>query len=280
MSTSSATTSSPTTSSATTSSATTSSPTTSSATTSSATYTPSKPSKAQEDFRLFEKLIEIDNLDIGKYFVVLPKIPQLMFGESIVNKFYTKQFQIEQLKNNYEMVMNILESNKDLLEKIIIPNTFLSFQKSNFIFYDKITGNLDQDFNNIFNNNQLNDIINNYINNNGIINFSSNKSKPFFYQLFLNYFQSNDQSIKDFFENCFSEYTSLRKNTIKDLNKYYGISSLSMFFDIERINDENSNITKVSNSSYLNKYRIKEQNYTNGTNPNPLNVSLPKESSP
>lgn len=235
-------------------------------------------SKAKEDFKLFEKLIEINDLDIGKYFVVLPKIPQLMFGESIVNKYYTKQFQLEQLKNNYEMVMNILESNKDLLEKITIPNTFLSFMNTNFIFYNNITGNLDNDFKKIFKDNNLDDIIIKYINNNGIINFASNKSKPFFYQLFSNYFQSNDPSIKEFFDNCFREYNSLRKNTINELNKYYGISSLSMFFDIEHINDDNNNITSVKNSTYLNKYRIKEQNYTNSkNNPNPENISLPKK---
>ena len=88
--------------------------------------------------------------DIYKYFYYFPKPYEELFGKDIITTFYSTKYLFKKLEDFYKMMLNLIEINKDKLNKNINRNNY-RFNQSNFIFFDLLTKNYNDDFNNLFN---------------------------------------------------------------------------------------------------------------------------------
>jgi hypothetical protein len=88
--------------------------------------------------------------EIYEYFYYFPKPYESLFGKDIITTFYSTKYLFKKLEDFYEMMINLIEINKDKLNKKVSKNNY-RFDKSNFIFFDLLTKNYNDDFNNLFN---------------------------------------------------------------------------------------------------------------------------------
>lgn len=213
---------------------------------------------------------------IGRYFYLFPKQNDELFGENIISEFYSTKYLFKKLEDFYIMTKNIIELNKEKLKKNVNRNNY-NFNKSNYIFYNKLTKNYEDDFNNLFNlslesasskiiskiNKDEKDYVSDFLKIDGVFNCLSYTQNPFFMNIFEENYNGND---KYFFTDLFNGYNDIRQKilSVSKLKKNAGILSLEPFiiYDINTnlsINknenkDENKNIIKnnFSNSNFYN----------------------------
>ena len=224
--------------------------------------------------------------DIYKYFYYFPKPYEELFGKDIITTFYSTKFLFKKLEDFYEMILNLIEINKDKLNKKVSRNNY-KFNKSNFIFFDLLTKNYNDDFNNLFNlsmqsisskisgsiNKDKRDFLSKFQQIDGVFNCLSNNRSPFFLNLFDRNYNGKD---KDFFMNLFEEYSGIRQQilSLADLKGNAGILSLEPFIknDIEsNLNNNvkqnvNNNKNNLENSLFFNS----NKSIYNGINVKPI----------
>lgn len=195
----------------------------------------------------------------------LPLIPGFEFyendniGSKIINNYYKIKTSIDNLTTIKNFICDIVEVNKDELEKINI-------KKESYNISDK--NNLIITFNNNINNtftknNTFDSFFDNYIKNNKNFIKKNNSDIP----LFIKIFQENyskvevDLKKKTYYMNLFKQYTTLRENLLtnylsqmKDGKQEYkntGILSYDCIFNILKKN-KTKNINSTLNSSSKN----------------------------
>jgi hypothetical protein len=211
-----------------------------------------------------------DDSKIYDYYNYLPKPLEKLFGENIISNFYSINYLFKKLGDFYGMLMILIESNKEKLDKIKISKNNYKFNQSNFIFFNMLSHNDEDDFNKLFNSStasigtKIIDSINNdkenkdfvskFIKIDGVINFLYNKENPFFLNLFNENYSDTD---KNFFIKLFEEYNDIRKNIkqVYDLKKNAGILSLKPFIEYD-IKSNNLNITEKQNNININEEKI------------------------
>jgi hypothetical protein len=211
--------------------------------------------------------------NIYNYFYNFPKPYEELFGEDIITKFYSTKYLFEKLEDFYKMIINLVEINKDKLNKKVSRNNYI-FNKSNFIFFGLLTESDENDFNDLFNlsmqsvsskimssinknkNKNKKDFLSKFEEIDGVFNCLSNKFNPFFLNLFDGNYNSKD---KDFFMDCFKEYSSIRQKilSVSKLKTNAGILSLEPFIQ----NDINSNLNNIVKKNASNNKN--ENNFAN-----------------
>ena len=175
-----------------------------------------------------------------------------MFGENILNKYYSTKYIMENLKELYLTITSIIEINKPLFNTKVKATDFL-FNKDNFLFYNKLTGNKEEDFKKLFENNKEDyfNLLKNFNNNGGII--SLNNKNSFFYNLFKKFYNSYN---KPYFMSIFKSYNDIRNELLNsnNLSNNYGLLSIG---SIIAYNIDNSNVSnKKENVNVVNDYSI------------------------
>jgi hypothetical protein len=240
----------------------------------------------------FSKNINKTDDEIYKYFYKLPIPLEELFGKDIITLYYSTKYLFKKLKKIYVMMLNLIEINEEILNKVISRNNYV-FNESNFIFFNSLTENDEDDFNNLFNlsmqsipskivskiNDDKKDYITKFLEIDGVINCLSNTKKPFFLNLFD---QNYNGKYKVFFMNLFEEYNKTRQQILDifDLRKNSGILSLKPIieYDIkENINNVNiknnsDNENNFSNMTFFNSdnnlykgIKSNNENYDNST---------------
>jgi hypothetical protein len=209
--------------------------------------------------------------EIYKYFYSFPKPYEELFGKDIITTFYSTNYLFKKIEKNYLMMKNLIEINKEILNKNIDRNNYI-FNNSNFIFFNLLTKNYNDDFNNLFNlstqsisskimskiNNDDKDFISKFQEIDGVFNYLSNNKKPFFFNLFERNYNGKD---KDFFISLFEEYNDIRNKifSVANLKGNAGILSLEPFI---KYNIQNNNSNNLSNSNNKEKSKSNENNFS------------------
>ena len=199
--------------------------------------------------------------EIYKYFYYFPKPYEELFGKDIITTFYSTKFLFKKLEDFYEMMLNLIEINKDKLNKNINRNNYI-FNKSNFIFFDLLTKNYNDDFNNLFNlsmqsisskisgsiNKDKRDFLLKFQEIDGVFNCLSNNRSPFFLNLFDKNYNGKD---KGFFIDLFKEYSGIRQQilSLADLKGNAGILSLEPFIKNDIESNLNNNVKQNVNNN-------------------------------
>ena len=231
------------------------------------------------DFNIITKNIFVipDDPTTKKYFYLYPKQNDELFGKNIMSYFYSTKYLFKKLEDFYIMTKNIIELNKEKLKKDVNRNNYI-FNQSNYIFFNKLTNNSDNDFNNLFNvslastsskiiakiNKDDKDFISKFLNIDGVFNCLSYTNNPFFMNLFEDNYNGND---KNFFMDLFKEYNDIRKKikSVSDLEQNAGILSLEPFiiYDIDTDSNENKNKKENKNNGNKNNFSNSNFYYTN-----------------
>lgn len=228
----------------------------------------------------FSKLGTIPD-EIYDYFYLLPKPYDELFGKDIITTFYSTKYLFKKLEDYYEMMINLIEINKDKLNKDISRNNY-RFDKSNFIFFGLLTQNYNDDFNNLFNlsmqnissafvasiNKNEKDFVLKFQEIDGVFNCLSKKKNPFFLNLFDENYNGKD---KDFFMDLFKEYSSIRQQIFKvaDLKGNAGILSLEPFLINNIETNLNNNVKQnAKKNNDNNKNNFKNSLFFNSSNKN------------
>jgi hypothetical protein len=199
--------------------------------------------------------------EIYKYFYYFPKPYEELFGKDIITSFYSTKYLFKKLEDFYEIMLNLIEINKDKLNKNVSRNNY-KFNESNFIFFDLLTKNYNNDFNNLFNlsmqsisskisgsiNKDKRDFLSKFEKIDGVFNCLSNNKNPFFFNLFDGNYNGKD---KDFFMNLFKEYSSIRQQilSISNLKGNAGILSLEPFIQNDIESNLNNNVKQNVNNN-------------------------------
>ena len=199
--------------------------------------------------------------DIYEYFYYFPKPYEELFGKDIITTFYSTKYLFKKLEDFYEMMLNLIEINKDKLNKKVSRNNY-TFNQSNFIFFDLLTKNYNDDFNNLFNlsmqsfsskisasiNKDEKDFLSKFEEIDGVFNCLSNNKSPFFLNLFNANYNGKD---KDFFMDLFKEYSSIRQQilSIANIKGNAGILSLEPFIQNDIKSNLNNNVKQNVNNN-------------------------------
>lgn len=220
----------------------------------------------------------INNDKITKYFYLFPKQNDELFGKNIMSDFYSTKYLFKKLEDFYMMMKNIIEINKEKLKKDVNRNNYI-FNQSNYIFFNKLTKNSENDFNNLFNVslastsskiiskiNKDDDYVSKFLEIDGVFNCLSYTSNPFFMNLFEENYNGND---KDFFMDLFKTYNNIRQKilSVSKLKNNAGILSLEPFIKYDINTDSNKNEDKKENKNNGNTNNFSNSNfyYTNKT---------------
>lgn len=216
----------------------------------------------------------INNDKITKYFYLFPKQNDELFGKNIMSDFYSTKYLFKKLEDFYMMTKNIIELNKEKLKKNVNRNNYI-FNQSNYIFFNKLTKNSENDFNNLFNLslastsskiiskiNKDEDYVSKFLEIDGIFNCLSYKKDPFFMNLFEENYNGND---KDFFMDLFKTYNDIRQKilSISNLKNNAGILSLEPFIKYDINTDSNKNEDKKENKNNGNTNNFSNSNFYN-----------------
>jgi hypothetical protein len=224
-----------------------------------------KEDKLKKEFNIFKKIIKLDTENIAKYFNALPKPPQSFLGDDIINNYFIKKFLKNQLEELFNMIIAMIDANKERLSKIIVKKNKYAFSDANYILNkEKLSSNPENDFNSIFeskNIKKLVDMVKEFQINNGIINIYELKSKPFFYKLFMNNYYNNDKEFSDkvFYSNLFKQYNKIRDNLMIDIDKNFGILSFKEFIEkplILKPIEHKENVNSLNN--FINSYKYEK----------------------
>ena len=234
--------------------------------------------RLKKEFHIFKNIIELDSKNIAKYFNALPKPPQTFLGDNIINNYFIKKFLKNQLEELFNMIISMIDANKERLSKIIVKKNKYAFMDSNYIFNkEKLSNNPENDFNSIFeskNIKKLVDMVKDFQINNGILNIYNLKKKPFFYHLFMNNYYNNDKEFSDkvFYSNLFKQYNKIRDNLMIDIDKNFGILSFKEFIEkplILKPIEHKENVNSVNN--FINSYKYEKVGIKNNKNNNKNN---------
>ena len=231
--------------------------------------------RLKKEFHIFKNIIELDSKNIAKYFNALPKPPQTFLGDTVINNYFIKKFLKNQLEELFNMIISMIDANKERLSKIIVKKNKYAFMDSNYIFNkEKLSNNPENDFNSIFeskNIKKLVDMVKDFQINNGILNIYNLKKKPFFYHLFMNNYYNNDKEFSDkvFYSNLFKQYNKIRDNLMIDIDKNFGILSFKEFIEkplILKPIEHKENVNSVNN--FINSYKYEKVGIKNNENKN------------
>ena len=234
--------------------------------------------RLKKEFHIFKNIIELDSKNIAKYFNALPKPPQTFLGDTVINNYFIKKFLKNQLEELFNMIISMIDANKERLSKIIVKKNKYAFMDSNYIFNkEKLSNNPENDFNSIFeskNIKKLVDMVKDFQTNNGILNIYNLKKKPFFYHLFMNNYYNNDKEFSDkvFYSNLFKQYNKIRDNLMIDIDKNFGILSFKEFIEkplILKPIEHKENVNSVNN--FINSYKYEKVGIKNNENNNKNN---------
>jgi hypothetical protein len=216
----------------------------------------------------------INNDKITKYFYLFPKQNDELFGKNIMSNFYSTKYLFKKLEDFYVMMKNIIELNKEKLKKDVNRNNYI-FNQSNYIFFNKLTKNSENDFNNLFNVslastsskiiskiNKDDDYVSKFLEIDGVFNCLSYTSNPFFMNLFEENYNGND---KDFFMDLFKTYNNIRQKilSVSKLKNNAGILSLEPFIKYDINTDSNKNEDKKENKNNGNTNNFSNSNFYN-----------------
>lgn len=214
------------------------------------------------------KDVHLNNNRLYLLYKELPKVNEFMFGENILNKYYSTKYIIEQLKDLYETITNIIKLNKPLFDTKVNTRDFI-FNENNFILYNKLTNNKEKDYKELFSNNlvddltkkiltnkenKLDDLINNFSNNGGFVSLSGNKNNSFFYNSFKKFYNSHN---RPYFMSLFKSYNNIRNQLLKSipLINNHGLLSIGPIIGYN-INNSNNINEKNKNKENVNDYSI------------------------
>jgi hypothetical protein len=229
--------------------------------------------RLKKEFHIFKNILKIDSENIAKYFNALPKPPQTFLGDAVINNYFIKKFLKNQLEELFNMIIAMIDANKERLSKIIVKKNKYAFSDANYILNkEKLSSNPENDFNSIFeskNIKKLVDMVKEFQTNNGIINIYELKSKPFFYKLFMNNYYNNDKEFSDkvFYSNLFKQYNKIRDNLMIDIDKNFGILSFKEFIEkplILKPIEHKENVNSVNN--FINSYKYEKVGIKNNNN--------------
>ena len=221
--------------------------------------------RLEKEFHIFKNILILDSENIAKYFNALPKPPQTFLGDAVINNYFIKKFLKNQLEELFNMIIAMIDANKERLSKIIVKKNKYVFSDANYILNkEKLSSNPENDFNSIFeskNIKKLVGMVKEFKTNNGIINIYELKSKPFFYKLFMNNYYNNDKEFSDkvFYSNLFKQYNKIRDNLMIDIDKNFGILSFKEFIEkplILKPIEHKENINSVNN--FINSYKYEK----------------------
>ena len=216
----------------------------------------------------------INNDKITKYFYLFPKQNDELFGKNIMSNFYSTKYLFKKLEDFYVMMKNIIELNKEKLKKDVNRNNYI-FNQSNYIFFNKLTKNSENDFNNLFNVslastsskiiskiNKDDDYVSKFLEIDGVFNCLSYTENPFFMNLFEENYNGND---KDFFMDLFKTYNNIRQKilSVSKLKDNSGILSLEPFIKYDINTDSNKNEDKKENKNNGNTNNFSNSNFYN-----------------
>ena len=240
--------------------------------------------RLKKEFNIFKDIIDLDTKNIAKYFNALPKPPQSFLGDDIINNYFIKKFLKNQLEELFNMIISMIDANKERLSKIIVKKNKYAFSDANYIFNkEKLSSNPENDFNAIFeskNIKKLVGIVKDFQINNGIINIYNLKSKPFFYKLFMNNYYNNDKEFSDkvFYSNLFKQYNKIRDNLMIDIDKNFGILSFKEFIErplILKPVEHKENVNNVNN--FINSYKYEKVGIKNNNKNNSEKCTIIKD---
>ena len=229
--------------------------------------------RLKKEFHIFKNILKLDSENIAKYFNALPKPPQTFLGDAVINNYFIKKFLKNQLEELFNMIIAMIDANKERLSKIIVKKNKYAFSDANYILNkEKLSSNPENDFNSIFeskNIKKLVDMVKEFQINNGIINIYELKSKPFFYKLFMNNYYNNDKEFSDkvFYSNLFKQYNKIRDNLMIDIDKNFGILSFKEFIEkplILKPIEHKENVNSVNN--FINSYKYEKVGIKNNNN--------------
>ena len=113
-------------------------------------------SNVKEEFNYFNEKINFKKSifkfgsgHFDEYYKLIPDINELCFGKNIITKSSLTDNLFNNLTNMYNLILNLLELNKENFKKKISKKKYV-FNNSNFIFNNNITGNQENDFNTLF----------------------------------------------------------------------------------------------------------------------------------
>ncbi len=217
--------------------------------------------------------IKTDN-KIARYFYLFPKQNDELFGKNIMSNFYSTKYLFKKLEDFYVMMKNIIELNKEKLKEDVNRNNYI-FNQSNYIFFNKLTKNSENDFNNLFNVslastsskiiskiNKDDDYVSKFLEIDGVFNCLSYTSNPFFMNLFEENYNGND---KEFFMDLFKTYNNIRQKilSVSKLKDNAGILSLEPFIKYDINTDSNKNEDKKENKNNGNTNNFSNSNFYN-----------------
>ena len=240
--------------------------------------------RLKKEFHIFKDIIELDSKNIAKYFNALPKPPQTFLGDNIINNYFIKKFLKNQLEELFNMIISMIDANKERLSKIIVKKNKYAFMDSNYIFNkEKLSSNPENDFNSIFESKNIKKLVGTvkeFQINNGILNIYNLKKKPFFYHLFMNNYYNNDKEFSDkvFYSNLFKQYNKIRDNLMIDIDKNFGILSFKKFIEkplILKPIEHKENVNSVNN--FINSYKYEKVGIKNNEKNNSEKCDVVKE---
>jgi len=211
---------------------------------------------------------------ISRYFYLFPKQNDELFGKNIMSYFYSTKYLFKKLEDFYVMMKNIIEINKEKLKKDVNRNNYI-FNQSNYIFFNKLTKNSENDFNNLFNVslastsskiiskiNKDDDYVSKFLEIDGVFNCLSYTENPFFMNLFEENYNGND---KEFFMDLFKTYNNIRQKilSVSKLKDNAGILSLEPFIKYDINTDSNKNEDKKENKNNGNTNNFSNSNFYN-----------------
>ncbi len=221
--------------------------------------------RLKKEFHIFKGILKLDSENIAKYFNALPKPPETFLGDAVINNYFIKKFLKNQLEELFNMIIAMIDANKERLSKIIVKKNKYVFSDANYILNkEKLSSNPENDFNSIFESKNIKKLVGTvkeFQINNGIINIYELKSKPFFYKLFMNNYYNNDKEFSDkvFYSNLFKQYNKIRDNLMIDIDKNFGILSFKEFIEkplILKPIEHKENINSVNN--FINSYKYEK----------------------
>jgi len=205
----------------------------------------------------------------------IPFLPGYLFtGKNdinIVNQYFLMKIKLNNLNQIRNSIVNIINTNKTILENIKISREKYNLNKKMFNGSNNLIFNLKNNINNTFNinNNTFPTFVEEYKKNNFSIikNNEGNAKYPLFYSIFQNNkFENND--FNTFFIKLFNEYI-IKRNDILNDNIIYcnGLLSYDFIFELNmKYTKFNQKISPNSkNNSNLNKYIIQNKNILNSS---------------